>query len=109
MVVQAMRPLVERSAGRTKATSTCAIDDDDDYFDDHMMIKMTNQHPEDGGRGGRHPSCEDTQSLNKVLIITMILAFMAMKKFIAMCKSLFFISTKCHKLSPSCAVLQRLQ
>ena len=70
MVVQAMRPLVERSAGRTKATSTCAIDDDGDYdgdyFDDDMMIKMTNQHPEDGGRGGRHPSCEDTQSLNKV-------------------------------------------
>ena len=43
VVVQAMRPLVERSAGRTKATNTCAIDDggdyddddyDDDYFDD---------------------------------------------------------------------------
>ena len=75
MVVQAMRPLVERSAGRTKATNTCAIDDDrdyfdddydDDYFGDDMMIMMTNQHPEDGGRGGRHPSCEDTQSLNKV-------------------------------------------
>ena len=65
-----------------------------------MMIMITNQHPEDGGRGGRHPSCEDTQSLNKVLIITMILAFMAMKKFIAMCKSLFFLfppsATNCH-------------
>ena len=52
MVVQAMRPLVERSAGRTKATSTCAIDDDDDYFDDDKDDKSA----PGGRRTRRSPS-----------------------------------------------------
>ena len=34
-------------------------DDDGNYLHNHDQI----QHPDDRGGGGRHPGCEDTQSL----------------------------------------------
>ena len=54
-------------------------DDDGNYLHNHDQI----QHPDDRGGGGRHPGCEDTQSLSIFAIIRAInTGFLKRKRFL---------------------------